>query len=93
MNQNQSARLALAAGTLIDEDRARAKSALEDATTRALAEVSPDMGGKWVTDAFKVDALDVLEAARRDYQRARAASTRRHRATTRSASPRSQPCT
>lgn len=65
------ARLGLAVGRLIDEDRARAEAALEDATTLALTEVSPAKVGRWETDAPKAVALVVLKAARREYENPR----------------------
>jgi hypothetical protein len=65
------ARLGLPAGTLDGEDKTRAAAALEDATTLALAEVSPAKATKWETDAPKVVALVILKAARREYENPR----------------------
>lgn len=65
------ARLGLPAGTLTGEELVRAESALEDASTLALAEVSPTKAAAWELDAPKVVRLVVLKAARREYENPR----------------------
>ncbi|WP_162942866.1 hypothetical protein [Cryobacterium soli] len=65
------ARLGLPPGTLADEDKARAEASLEDATTLALAEVSPAKAYAWEANAPKIVALVVLKAARREYENPR----------------------
>jgi hypothetical protein len=64
-------RLGLPAGTLQDEDKARAEDALDDATTLALAEVSEAKAAAWELDAPKVVRLVVLKAARREFENPR----------------------
>jgi hypothetical protein len=64
-------RLGLPAGTLQDEDKARAEDALDDATTLALAEVSETKAVAWELDAPKVVRLVVLKAARREFENPR----------------------
>ncbi|MCZ9884645.1 hypothetical protein [Arthrobacter sp. B2a2-09] len=61
-------RLGLPAGSLQDEDKARAEDALDDATTLALAEVSATKAATWELDAPKVVRLVVLKAARREFE-------------------------
>lgn len=65
------ARLGLPAGTLADEDLARAEAALDDAATLALAEVSETKAALWEVDCPKVVYLVVLKAARREYENPR----------------------
>lgn len=65
------ARLGIPSGALIGEDLARATAALEDASTLALAEVSPLRGEAWTLAAPAVVALVVLKAARREYENPR----------------------
>ena len=65
------ARLGLPAGTLTGEELVRAESALEDASTLALAEVSPTKATAWELDAPKVVRLVVLKAARREFENPR----------------------
>lgn len=65
------ARLGLPAGTLTGEDKVRAESALDDAATLALAEVSDAKATVWTTDAPKVVVLVVLKAARREFENPR----------------------
>ena len=69
------ARLGLPAGTLLDEDKARAEAALEDATTLALAEVSETKAAAWELDAPKVVRLVILKAARREFENPRGLET------------------
>lgn len=64
-------RLGLPAGTLQDEDKARAEDALDDATTLALAEVSETKAVAWALNAPKVVRLVVLKAARREFENPR----------------------
>jgi hypothetical protein len=64
-------RLGLPPGTLLDEDKARAEDALDDATTLALAEVSETKAAAWELDAPKVVRLVVLKAARREFENPR----------------------
>lgn len=64
-------RLGLPVGTLADEDKARAESALDDAATLALAEVSTTKAALWKTAAPDVVALVVLKAARREFENPR----------------------
>jgi hypothetical protein len=64
-------RLGVPYGTLLAEDRTRATAALEDATTLALAEVSPSLGETWTSSAPAVVVLVVLKAARREYENPR----------------------
>lgn len=64
-------RLGLAAGTLADEDLARASAALEDATALALAEVSEAKATAWAASAPSVVALVVIKAARREFDNPR----------------------
>jgi len=61
-------RLGLPEGELIDEDRKRAEAALDDATTLALAEVSPARADRWTANAPSVVRLVILKAARREYE-------------------------
>jgi hypothetical protein len=65
------ARLGLPAGTLEGEEKIRAESALDDAATLALAEVSETKAAAWEVDAPKVVALVVLKAARREFENPR----------------------
>lgn len=65
------ARLGLAAGTLADEDLARASAALEDATVLALAEVTPGKAEAWRVSAPDVVTLVVVKAARREFDNPR----------------------
>ncbi|QHB36590.1 head-to-tail adaptor [Arthrobacter phage Adolin] len=65
------ARLGLPAGTLADEDLARAEAALDDAATLALAEVSTAKATAWAADCPKVVYLVVLKAARREFENPR----------------------
>ncbi|CCQ44670.1 hypothetical protein ARTSIC4J27_597 [Pseudarthrobacter siccitolerans] len=69
------ARLGLPAGTLLDEDKARAEAALEDATVLALAEVSETKATAWELDAPKVVRLVILKAARREFENPRGLET------------------
>ncbi|MFD0044740.1 hypothetical protein ACFVGV_06070 [Pseudarthrobacter scleromae] len=69
------ARLGLPAGTLLDEDEARAEAALEDATVLALAEVSETKAAAWELDAPKVVRLVILKAARREFENPRGLET------------------
>jgi hypothetical protein len=64
-------RLGLPSGAFQDEDLARATAALDDASTLALAEVSPAVGEPWRTAAPAVVALVVLKAARREFENPR----------------------
>lgn len=61
-------RLGLPEGELADEDRKRAEAALDDATTLALAEVSPTRADLWTSNAPSVVRLVILKAARREYE-------------------------
>lgn len=61
-------RLGLPEGELVDEDRKRAEAALDDATTLALAEVSPARAERWTENAPSVVRLVILKAARREYE-------------------------
>lgn len=65
------ARLGLPTGTLAGEDKVRAETALDDAATLALAEVSEVKAAAWITDAPKVVVLVVLKAARREFENPR----------------------
>jgi len=64
-------RLGLPEGTLADEDLARAESALDDAATLILAEVSAATATTWAADAPKVAVLVALKAARREFENPR----------------------
>jgi hypothetical protein len=68
------ARLGVPAGSLVEEDLARAEAALEDATTLALSEVSDAKAAEWGLNAPRVVALVVLKAARREYENPRGIS-------------------
>lgn len=65
------ARLGIPTGGLIDEDRARAEAALEDATALILAEVSAATATTWQSDAPAVVNLVALKAARREFDNPR----------------------
>jgi hypothetical protein len=69
------ARLGVPAGTLDSEDLARAKAAIEDATTLALAEVGAARGEAWRVEAPAVVQLVILKAARREFENPRGLST------------------
>lgn len=64
-------RLGLPAGTLADEDLARAEAALEDASALALAEAPATVASAWANAAPAVVALVVLKAARREFDNPR----------------------
>jgi hypothetical protein len=65
------ARLGLPAGTLVDEDLARATAALEDATELALSYVAEPTADAWRLAAPAVVRLVILKAARREYDNPR----------------------
>ncbi|GED09169.1 hypothetical protein [Cellulosimicrobium cellulans] len=54
--------------TLDGVDASRAESALDDATTLALAEVRPATAARWIEDAPHVVTTVILKAARREYE-------------------------
>ena len=64
-------RLGVPAGSLTDEDRARAEDALEDASTLVLAEVPAAVAERWEAEAPKVVRLVALKAARREFENPR----------------------
>lgn len=64
-------RLGVPAGALADEDKTRAESALDDATTLALAEVATSLAASWELDAPPIVELVILKAARREFENPR----------------------
>lgn len=68
-------RLGLDPGTLEGAELSRARDALDDATTLALAEVSDAKAADWTVSAPKVVALVILKAARREFENPRGLET------------------